>query len=186
MKKLKATLAFLLCSTIFSYLSAQTLYKTTNAEVSFFSKTPLENIDGKTNTATALIGVEKKEVVFFITNNSFQFPNKLMQEHFNEKYMESEKFPYSTFKGTIQDAIDLKVAGVYKVKVKGKLTIHGVEQERIIDGTVTVSNGKIDVVSDFKVKVADHNIEIPSVVTAKIAEELDVKIVASLVPKAKN
>ena len=66
MKKLKATLAFLLCSTLFSYLSAQTLYKSTNAEVSFFSKTPLENIDGKTNTATALIGVEKKEVIFFI------------------------------------------------------------------------------------------------------------------------
>jgi hypothetical protein len=72
------------------------------------------------------------------------------------------------------------------VKVKGKLTIHGVEQERTINGTVTVSNGKIVVVSDFKVKVADHKIEIPTVVTAKIAEELDVKIVASLVPKVKN
>lgn len=186
MKTLKTTIALLISVLFISNLTAQTLFKSSNAEVGFFSKTPLENIDGKTNTATALIGVEKKEVAFIITNNTFQFPNKLMQEHFNEKYMESEKFPYSTFKGTIVEAIDLKVAGIYKVNVKGKLTIHGVEQERTIAGTITVSEGKMELVSDFKVKVADHKIEIPSIVTAKIAEELDVKVTATLVPKVKN
>jgi polyisoprenoid-binding protein YceI len=107
-----------------------------------------------------------------------------MQEHFNEKYMESEKFPLSQFRGTIQEKIDLKVAGTYQVTVKGKLTIHGVEQERTITGTITVKDGKITVQSKFKIKVADHKIEIPSLVATKIAEELDVEVNAVLLPKA--
>lgn len=183
MKKLVLTLgtAFgLFCAG----LNAQTLYKAANAEVSFFSKTPLENIDGKTVTATTLINLETNDLAFVIQNVSFQFPNKLMQEHFNEKYMESEKFPLSQFRGTIQEKIDLKVAGTYQVTVKGKLTIHGVEQERTITGTITVKDGKITVQSKFKIKVADHKIEIPSLVATKIAEELDVEVNTVLLPKA--
>jgi len=164
-------------------LKAQGLYKGTNSEVSFFSKTPLENIDGKSTTATTLLNVTSKELAFVIQNMSFQFPNKLMQEHFNEKYMESEKFPLSIFKGTVQENIDLKVAGTYNVTVKGKLNIHGIEQERTITGTITVVEGKITIYSTFKVKNADHKIEIPSIVATKIAEELDVTVNAVLIPK---
>lgn len=166
-------------------LKAQTLYKATNAEVSFFSKTPMEDIDGKSNVVNTIITIENKSLVFLIPNKSFNFPNKLMQEHFNEKYMESEKYPFSTFKGTVQENIDLKVNGEYKVTVKGKLTIHGVEQERTISGTITVSEGKLELTSNFKVKNADHKIEIPKLVVAKIAEELDVQVKATLVPKVK-
>ncbi|MFA9213209.1 MAG: YceI family protein [Candidatus Methylacidiphilales bacterium] len=183
MKKLILTLAALTAFN-FTNLKAQGLYKSTNSEVAFFSKTPLENIDGKTTSATTLLNVERKEIAFVIQNISFQFPNKLMQEHFNEKYMESEKFPLSIFKGTVQENIDLKVPGTYKVTVKGKLNIHGVEQERTITGTITVVEGKITVYSTFKVKNADHKIEIPSLVATKIAEELDVTVNAVLVPKA--
>ncbi len=163
--------------------SAQTLYKATNATVSFFSKTPIEDIDGKSETATTLINLETKDIAFMIQNNSFQFPNKLMQEHFNEKYMESEKYPASSFRGTIQENIDLKMAGVYQVTVMGKLTIHGVIQERTIPGTITVKEGSILLESNFVVKNADHKIEIPSLVVTKIAKELDVKVKASLFPK---
>lgn len=183
MKKIFLTLATISALAL-TNLSAQVLYKASNAEVAFFSKTPLENIDGKTNTATTLLNVETREIAFVIQNISFNFPNKLMQEHFNEKYMESEKFPLSIFKGTIQEKIDLKVAGTYKVTVKGKLNIHGVEQERTITGTITVADGKITVNSTFKVKNADHKIEIPSLVATKIAEELDVTVNAILAPKA--
>lgn len=182
MKKILLTVATAI-GLFYSNLNAQTLYKATNAEVSFFSKTPLENIDGKTVTATTLINVETKEIAFVIQNVSFQFPNKLMQEHFNEKYMESEKFPLSQFRGTIQEKIDLKVPGTYQVTVKGKLTIHGVEQERTITGTILVAEGKITMQSKFRVKVADHKIEIPSLVATKIAEELDVDVNAVLLPK---
>lgn len=164
-------------------LSAQTLYKATNAEVSFFSKTPLENIDGKSETATTLVNLETKDIAFVIQNNSFKFPNKLMQEHFNEKYMESEKYPMSSFRGNVQENIDLKVPGTYQVTVKGKLTIHGVVQERTISGNIVVKDGSMQLTSDFKVKNADHKIEIPSLVATKIAEELDVKVLATLFPK---
>ncbi|MCF8429459.1 MAG: YceI family protein [Bacteroidia bacterium] len=182
MKKLILTIATISTFAL-ANLSAQTLYKATNAEVSFFSKTPIENIDGKTATATTLINLENKDIAFMIQNNSFQFPNKLMQEHFNEKYMESEKYPMSSFRGNVQENIDLKVAGVYQVTVKGKLTIHGVAQERIIAGTITVKEGVIQIESNFKVKNVDHKIEIPKLVATKIAEELDVKVLATLYPK---
>lgn len=184
MKKLILTISAV-SLVAFGNIKAQTLYKTSNAEVSFFSKTPMEDIDGKSTTATALINPEKKDLAFVIQNVSFQFPNKLMQEHFNEKYMESEKYPLSQFRGTVQENIDLKVNGEYKVTVKGKLTIHGVEQERTISGTITVSEGKLELTSNFKVKNSDHKIEIPKLVVAKIAEELDVQVKATLVPKVK-
>lgn len=163
--------------------SAQTLYKASNASVSFFSKTPIENIDGKSETATTLINLETKDIAFMIQNNSFKFPNKLMQEHFNEKYMESEKYPASSFRGNIQEDVNLKLPGSYKVNVKGKLNIHGVIQERTISGTIVVNEGSITLESDFKVKNADHEIKIPSLVVTKIAEELDVKVMATLYPK---
>jgi polyisoprenoid-binding protein YceI len=166
-----------------SNVSAQTLYKATNAEVGFFSTTPVENIEAKTLTATTLINVQTKDIAFVIQNRTFEFPNKLMQEHFNEKYMETEKFPISQFRGTVQENIDLSKTGTYQVNVKGKLTIHGVEQERTITGTITVSEGKIELKATFKVKVADHKIEIPKLVLAKIAEEIEVKVNAILAPK---
>ncbi len=163
--------------------SAQTLYKATNATVSFFSKTPIEDIDGKSETATTLINLEKKDIAFMIQNNSFQFPNKLMQEHFNEKYMESEKYPISNFRGNVQENIDLKVAGVYQVTVNGKLTIHGITLDRTIPGTLTVKEGSILLESNFIVKNSDHKIEIPSLVATKIDDELNVKVKATLLPK---
>ena len=182
MKKLILTIASI--STIaLANLSAQTLYKASNATVSFFSKTPVEDINGKSETATTLINLETKDIAFMIQNTSFIFPNKLMQEHFNEKYMESEKYPASSFRGNVQEDINLKIAGIYKVTVKGKLNIHGVTQERTIAGTIVVNEGSITLESDFKVKNADHKIKIPSLVVTKIAEELDVKVVATLLPK---
>jgi polyisoprenoid-binding protein YceI len=182
MKKLILTIASI--STIaLANLSSQTLYKASNATVSFFSKTPVEDIDGKSETATTLINLETKDIAFMIQNTSFNFPNKLMQEHFNEKYMESEKYPSSNFRGKVQEEISLKVSGTYKVTVKGKLTIHGITQERIIPGTNIVNEGNIMLESDFKVKNIDHEIKIPSLVVTKIAEELDVKVVATLFPK---
>ena len=106
-----------------------------------------------------------------------------MQEHFNEKYMESDKNPKSTFKGKINEKIDFTKDGEYNVTVTGKLNIHGVEQDRTISGKVIVKEGKIQLLTSFKVKNADHKVEIPKIVSAKIAEELDVKVDALLLPK---
>ena len=159
------------------------LYSTSNGTISFFSKTPVENIEAKSTQVLSVLNVSTRELVFRVTNTTFKFPNKLMEEHFNEKYMESEQYPNSTFKGKINEEVDLTKDGEYKVTVTGKLNIHGVEQDRTIPGTISVKEGAIALLSDFKVKEVDHKIQIPKLVVAKIAEEIDVKVDAKLLPK---
>lgn len=179
MKKIFMSAAFILSACI----SRAQLYTSTQSTVGFFSKTPVEDISAETKEIKALMNVQTKEVAFLIPNTSFQFKNKLMQEHFNEKYMESEKYPMSTFKGKINEEVDLTKDGVYPVTVTGKLNIHGVEQERNITGTVAVKEGIIQIKSAFKVQLSAHKIDIPKLVVAKIAEEIDVKVDATLAQK---
>jgi polyisoprenoid-binding protein YceI len=159
------------------------LASTSTGTISFFSSTPVEDIQAQSAKVLGVVNLQTREIAFNVVNTSFEFPNKLMQEHFNEKYMESEKYPNSTFKGKINEAIDLTKDGEYKVTVTGKLNIHGVEQERTIPGTIIVKDGLVSIVTDFKVKVADHKIEIPKLVVAKIAEEIAVKLDVKLAPK---
>lgn len=166
-----------------AYISQAQLYSSTQSVISFFSKTPVEDIKAESKEIKALLNVQSKDVAFLVANTSFQFENKLMQEHFNEKYMESEKYPMSTFKGKINETVDLTADGVYNVTVTGKLNIHGVEKERTIPGIVTVKNGTIHIASAFKVQLAAHEIKVPKLVIAKIAEEIEVKVDASLAQK---
>lgn len=166
-----------------SYTASAQIFSTANGKVDFYSKTPVEDIEAHTNTAVTLLNTKTGELVMKIVNTSFNFPNKLMQEHFNEKYMESEKFPNSTFSGKINETIDFTKDGTYDVTVTGKLTIHGVEQVRTIAGKIIIKNGTIQLLSDFKVKNADHKVQIPELVVAKIAEELSVHVDALLMPK---
>jgi len=175
-------LIFALSAISYLQVSAQ-LFSTSSGFVGFYSKTNLEDVKAENNSAFAMINIPKRELAFIVTNTAFDFPNKLMQEHFNEKYIESEKYPRSTFSGTINENVDLSKDGEYKVNVAGKLKIHGVEQPRTISGTITVKDGNIKLVSSFKVKAADHKITIPSVVMVKLAEEMDVNVNATLVPK---
>jgi len=171
----------------FALLALQTakaqLFSTMTGNVSFFSVTPVENIDAHSHQALAVLSADKKELAFSIKNTSFEFQNKLMEEHFNEKYMESEKYPVSTFKGKINEAVDFTKDGEYNVTVTGKLNVHGVEKERTIAGKIIVKGGSVQLVSEFKILLKDHNIEVPKLVMAKIAEELSVKVDAVLAQK---
>jgi polyisoprenoid-binding protein YceI len=179
MKKSILTL-LVICTT---YASQAQLYSSTQSVISFFSKTPVEDIKAESKEIKALVNVQTRDIAFLVANTSFQFENKLMQEHFNEKYMESEKYPMSTFKGKIIEEVDLTKDGIYNVNVTGKLNLHGVEKDRNIPGVVTVKNGVIHIASDFKVQLAAHQIQVPKLVVAKIAEEIDVKVDASLALK---
>jgi polyisoprenoid-binding protein YceI len=158
------------------------VFSTSTGKVSFFSATPVEDIKAIDNHVLSVLNT-KGELAILITNTQFEFDNKLMQEHFNEKYIESEKFPQSSFKGKINESIDFSKDGDYNVTVTGKLNIHGVEQERTIPGKVSIKNGSVQLYSEFKVKNADHKIEIPKLVIAKIAEAIDVKVDCILMPK---
>lgn len=176
-------LALFLAVMLSSFLSFAQLYSTAAAKVSFFSKTPVEDINAETNTGLMVVNTQTQAIAFSINNTSFNFPNKLMQEHFNEKYMESEKYPKSTFVGKLSEPIDWTKDAEHTVNVIGKLMIHGVEKERTIQGLVKIVNGVPQIESSFKVKNVEHNIQIPTIVVSKIAEELDVKVSATLAPK---
>lgn len=161
---------------------SQDVFLASNGTISFFSETPVENIDATSNQAIGAINVKSKTVFFKAKMTTFEFKKALMQEHFNENYMESDKYPFATFTGTINEPVDLTKDGSYAVTATGKLNIHGVEKPRTIPGTIVVKDGTIDVISTFDVKVADHDIEIPTVVMQHIAESVEVKVHAVMSP----
>lgn len=159
-----------------SQLLAQTSFSSKEIKVNIFSSTPLEDIKAQSLTAVSVIIPKSKQVVFQIPIKSLTFSLSLMQEHFNESYMESDKFPTASFKGNIVDDIDFDKDGVYNVNVKGVLNMHGITKERTIKGVITITNGKPSINSNFNVACVDHQIKIPSVVFKKIAEVIAVTV----------
>jgi len=162
-------------SVIISFCSSAQIYKNQSINVVFFSETPVENIEAVAKKATSVINFETDSIVLRITQTEFHFKKSLMEEHYNENYMESTKYPYAIFRGKFDQKIDPKKPGVYKIKTKGYLEIHGVRQNREIEGTIEVGD-LIKVHSEFFVKTADHKIEIPKIVFSNIAESIKVTI----------
>jgi hypothetical protein len=161
-------------------LFAQEKYKISKSEVSFFSDAPLEDIGGINKETQGIVDFTAKNFIFKIPVKSFLFDSKLMEDHFNENYMESEKFPASIFKGVIEGNYNLKKDGDYPVNAVGDLTIHGVTQKRSIPSVISVKGGVPSLKSKFNVKLVDHKIEIPTLVFEKLAETVEVKIEAFL------
>lgn len=163
---------------------AQKFWHTTTGAIDFFSKTPVEDIEARSNACGAMLNTETGQIAFKVPIKSFHFPNKLMEEHFNENYMESEKVPDATFSGKIEPLVDFSKPGIYDVKAKGKLNIHGVEQEREFSGKMTVGADKTTtLVCEFNVPLEDHKIERPQLVMMKIADIISVKTRFMLKPK---
>ncbi len=162
--------------------SSQDVLVSTNGSISFFSETPIENIDATSSQVIGALNVKTKSIFFKVPMKTFEFKKALMQEHFNENYIESDKYPYSTFNGSINEDIDLTKEGTYQVTATGKLNIHGVEKERTIPGTIVVSAGQIEINCAFDTKVVDHQIKIPTVVVQHIAEVVNVKVHSVMTP----
>ena len=104
----------------------------------------------------------------------------MQRDHFNEKYMESDKYPNASFKGKIIEKVDFFTDGVYEVRAKGDLEIHGQKQTRIIKSKITIKNGIISIETDFTVLLSDYNIAVPGIIREKIASEIDVRVYASV------
>ena len=183
---MKTIIKLLIISLLLSSKSFGQLYATQSGETNFFSETPVENIVAVNKTTGAIINTATNEVAVSMKMSAFEFPNKLMQEHFNENYMESEKYPTGTFKGKIVEVIDYTKNGTYDVTAKGQLTIHGVTLPRDLKGKLTIENQKISLISNFDVKLADHKIDIPKIVFAKIAEVISVKTKYNFSPYVKK
>lgn len=175
---------FFLIFTFSIHLKGQGIYKSSSGTVKFLSDAPLELIKAQSAKLTGIIKTSDRTFAFKVSMKSFEgFNSSLQKTHFNENYVELDKFPDASFEGKIIEDIDFSSPGKYEVRGKGKFNIHGVEQERIIKCTMSIINGQISISSKFSVLLADHNIKIPSVVSQKIAEEVKVDIQTELIPK---
>jgi polyisoprenoid-binding protein YceI len=171
--------SFIFCS---SLVYAQK-YTTGNAYVGFFSKTPLEDIRAENRQVRAVIDVNKQQLAFTLLVKSFLFRKQLMQQHFNESYAESDKYPKADFSGIYTGIVNYLQDGIYPIEVKGNLTFHGVTKSITVPATLEIRSGKLTAVSKFKLKPQDFNIKIPAVVRDKIAEQIDVSVKAEFLLK---
>lgn len=177
---MKATTLFIAIGIMLSTFAAkaQDKFFTRNGTIVFFSTTPVEDIKAENFNVTAVLDAATGQLEFSVLMKSFNFKKALMQEHFNENYVESDKFPKASFKGNIAEAqkLDLTKDGTHQVNVAGDLTIHGVTRQVSAPGTLEVKDGKVTASSKFMVNPEDHDIEIPAVVRDKIAKELEVSV----------
>lgn len=176
MKKLMLSVIMLLAVTAVS--QAQEKYFTKTGKITFYSSTPMEDIEAHNKTTTSVIDTKTGKMEFAVLMKAFQFEKALMEEHFNENYVESSKFPKANFSGTITNLEDVNFEkdGTYKTMVKGNLTIHGVTKAIEVPGTITVKNGAIQAISTFNIAPEDYNIEIPNLVRDKIAKQIKVTV----------
>lgn len=151
---------------------------TKSGHIRFYSETPLETIEANNKQVNAAYDHDSGHFVFKVLMKSFEFEKALMQEHFNENYVESDDFPNATFKGMIVDHSDLilEEENEVQVKVKGQMTIHGVTQEMEVDGLFDIQENQIHAISTFSLKPADFDIKIPGAVVKNIAEEIEVTV----------
>lgn len=158
-------------------------YAATKSVVSFYSHATIEDIKAANTTSIGLADLSSSTVAFSISIKDFVFDKKLMQDHFNEKYMESEKYPKATFQGKIE-GFDAATKGPQNVKAQGKMTMHGVTKDVELSGTMeATSETTLSITSTFIVKLEDYKIKIPQVLWQNIAESIEVKVDFTLTKK---
>ncbi len=184
MKKTILSIALVLSSLGFAW--SQEVQTSKSVGISFFSSAPLEDIEAKTSNGTSVITTAKNDFFFLVPIKSFTFKSSLMQEHFNENYMESDKYPDARFSGKVNEEIDWKKDGTYNITVTGKLTVHGVDKNRTIPGTITIKGGVVSISSKFDISCKEHGIKIPSMMAEKIAEVVAVTVNGTYAPYVKK
>lgn len=170
----------LLCYTGYSETVKAQYYQTTSANIKFYSSAPVEDIEAVSREGVSVINSENGKFSFKVKIRSFRFPKALMQEHFNENYMESETYPDATFKGYSQQPVDISKTTIQNLIFKGILEVHGVKQEREIPVSIKMSpdGNTMKLESNFEVKCEDHEIQIPKILWENIAEVIEVSVVA--------
>ena len=171
------------CLLLFSILLVSSIgradrYKVFNSTISFVSNAPLEIISAKSTELRGVIDAEKKQFGFKVNMNSFKgFNSPLQLEHYNENYIESNKYPEARFFGSILDDFNTSKVGTYQLRVKGQFTLHGITKEKIFLSTLFVlKDGKMKIRSEIELKLDDFGIEIPQIVNHKIAETIKISI----------
>ena len=159
-----------------------TKYFTRNAVVSFASDAPIEKIHSSNKQANCILNTQTKNIALKIVMKNFEFEKQGMYDHFNDTYVESDKFPNATFEGKISTAIDYTKNGKYTVTVDGKLTIHGVAKAVKQTGTIEINTGKITAKSKFSIKLSDYGVIVKNDYIKKISNLVDIDINAVMTP----
>ncbi len=169
---------FIITLLIFPQIISAQKYISKNGHVWFIASTPLENIEAHNGQVVSILNAADGTIQFSMLIKSFEFKIALMQEHFNENYMESDKIPKAGFTGKLTnlDNVDFNKNGSYPVEVTGDITIHGITKPVTTKGTLTVSGNSVKATANFIVRPKDYDIEIPAVVENKIAKEVEVNV----------
>jgi polyisoprenoid-binding protein YceI len=175
MKKITLLITVLILSVTITYGQR---YLTKTGHIWFHSEAPLETIEAHNNQVNAALDLKTGSIVFKVLMKSFIFKKALMQEHFNENYVESDKFPNATFQGKVTniDSIDFDKEGSNDVQVTGNLTIHGKTNQVSTTGILIVQSDGIQSRAKFTIMIADYDISIPGAVTGKIADEVEINV----------
>lgn len=177
-------LLWLMPAALFAQQPASSIYVIKKSQLFFHSNAKLELIKASSTQLKGVIDAEKRIFAFSVEMKSFDgFNSPLQKEHFHENYMESDKYPNASFTGHIIEEDDFTKDGTYNIRAKGKFTVHGVEQERIIQGDLVVKNGLIKMTCLFTVLLSEHDIKIPRIVHEKLASEINVNINAEFIKK---
>jgi hypothetical protein len=157
----------------------QAKYMTKTGVISFFSASIMEDIEARNNKVAAVLDLSTGQLAFAVPIREFQFKRTLMQEHFNENYMESEKYPKATFSGQVVNAAQVLKqlpATPQNVEVEGLMTLHGVAHKVAVSGTLQLRDGQLVVFAYFNIAPADYAIDIPLLVREHIAKSVSVRV----------
>ncbi len=182
MKKLFSFLFFIFSFSFFTPCVGQ-IYMADSCKVSFFSATSMEDIDAVNSISKPVMSTATGDIQISIANQEFIFKSHLMQEHFNEDYMESDKYPHTIFKGKVNEKIDYTKDGANKVTVTGVMDMHGVQKTITIPGLITIQNGVIFLLAKFDVTMADYKIKVPKVIMgSNLADHVAITFNATMKP----
>lgn len=179
MRKIKIVWLIVLCFiTASTLLNGQGQYLANEGHIKFFSHSALEDITADNNKVASVIDAASGEVAIIVVMTNFQFEKNLMQEHFNENYVESEKYPKATFNGKIANNSEVNYSskGTYPVRIEGNMKIHGVSKPINVEGSIEVTDGGIISKAKFMLNPEEYKIKIPKVVRKNIAENLEISI----------
>ena len=159
-------------------------YFTKNGKINFDATSPNspERVEAINRTVTCVVDTKTGNIQFAALMKGFEFERALMQEHFNENYVESDKFPKAEFKGLIDanETVNYSKDGTYGVKVKGKLTIHGETRDVEANGKIVVQNGKVNAFADFNIALSDYKVSIPGIVADKVSKTAKISVACQL------
>ena len=169
---------------IASSLIAQDKYFTKSGSISFVSKGVIETITASHRSVTCVLDSKTGAIQFAVLMKGFEFKKALMQEHFNENYVESDKFPKADFRGQITNNSEIAYTkdGSYNAHVKGKLTLHGQTKDVEADGKIAVKAGKLSLTSKFNILMSEYNIDIPAPVQENMSDNISITVNCSLDP----